>query len=74
MQIYQVENVCEEEMPEESDCVHMARTPTPPTLSPPAITLGNGEALNSEDPLSGENKCQTKAAVLLRNFYLLLMF
>ncbi|XP_048170209.1 polyhomeotic-like protein 3 isoform X5 [Corvus hawaiiensis] len=50
--IYQVENVCEEEMPEDSDCVHMARTPTPPTLSPPAITLGNGEALNSEDPLS----------------------
>lgn len=74
MQIYQVENVCEEEMPEESDCVHMARTPTPPTLSPPAITLGNGEALNSEDPLSGENKCQIKAAVLLRNFYSLLMF
>ncbi|XP_039929980.1 polyhomeotic-like protein 3 isoform X6 [Hirundo rustica] len=50
--IYQVENVCEEEMPEDSDCVHLARTPTPPTLSPPAITLGNGEALNSEDPLS----------------------
>ncbi|XP_064929951.1 polyhomeotic-like protein 3 isoform X3 [Columba livia] len=50
--IYQVENVCEEEMPEESDCVHMARTPTPPTLSPPAIPLGNGETLNSEDPLS----------------------
>ncbi|XP_039412673.1 polyhomeotic-like protein 3 isoform X4 [Corvus cornix cornix] len=50
--IYQVDNVCEEEMPEDSDCVHMARTPTPPTLSPPAITLGNGEALNSEDPLS----------------------
>uniref|UniRef100_A0A8B9ST98 Polyhomeotic homolog 3 n=1 Tax=Anas platyrhynchos TaxID=8839 RepID=A0A8B9ST98_ANAPL len=50
--IYQVENVCEEEMPEESDCVNMVRTPTPPTLSPPAITLGNGEALNSEEPLS----------------------
>uniref|UniRef100_A0A8C3UUP9 Polyhomeotic homolog 3 n=1 Tax=Catharus ustulatus TaxID=91951 RepID=A0A8C3UUP9_CATUS len=52
MQICQVENVCEGEMPEDSDCVHMARTPTPPTLSPPAITLGHGEALNSEDPLS----------------------
>nr|XP_009672042.1 PREDICTED: polyhomeotic-like protein 3 isoform X4 [Struthio camelus australis] len=50
--IYQVENVCEEEMPEESECVHMVRTPTPPTLSPPAITLGNGEALTSEEPLS----------------------
>lgn len=61
MQIYQVENVCEEEMPEDSDCVHMARTPTPPTLSPPAITLGNGEALNSED-LSGEDKCLAKIA------------
>lgn len=69
MQIYQVENVCEEEMPEESDCVHMARTPTPPTLSPPAINLGNGEALTSEDPLSGENKYKTKVALLLRNFY-----
>uniref|UniRef100_A0A8B9Q9S2 Polyhomeotic homolog 3 n=1 Tax=Apteryx owenii TaxID=8824 RepID=A0A8B9Q9S2_APTOW len=50
--IYQVENVCEEEMPEDSECVHMVRTPTPPTLSPPAITLGNGEALTSEEPLS----------------------
>ncbi|KAL2301327.1 hypothetical protein Nmel_011897 [Mimus melanotis] len=50
--ICQVENVCDGEMPEDSDCVHMARTPTPPTLSPPAITLGHGEALNSEDPLS----------------------
>lgn len=62
MQICQVENVCEGEMPEDSDCVHMARTPTPPTLSPPAITLGHGEALNSEDPLSGEDKCQAKVA------------
>uniref|UniRef100_A0A8C4P8J9 Polyhomeotic homolog 3 n=2 Tax=Dromaius novaehollandiae TaxID=8790 RepID=A0A8C4P8J9_DRONO len=50
--IYQVENVCEEEMPEDSECVHMVRTPTPPTLSPPAITLGNGEAHASEEPLS----------------------
>ncbi|NXD09717.1 PHC3 protein, partial [Nothocercus nigrocapillus] len=50
--IYQVENVCEEEMPEDSECAHMVRTPTPPTLSPPAITLGNGEAINSEEPLS----------------------
>ncbi|EMP39825.1 Polyhomeotic-like protein 3 [Chelonia mydas] len=50
--IYQVENVCEEEMPEESECVRMVRTPTPPTLSPPVITLGNGEELASEEPLS----------------------
>ncbi|XP_034636549.1 polyhomeotic-like protein 3 isoform X4 [Trachemys scripta elegans] len=50
--IYQVENMCEEEMPEESECVRMVRTPTPPTLSPPVITLGNGEELASEAPLS----------------------
>ncbi|CAM4715935.1 unnamed protein product [Lepidochelys kempii] len=50
--IYQVENVCEEEMPEESECVRMVRTPTPPTLSPPVITLGNGEELASEESLS----------------------
>ncbi|XP_067392727.1 polyhomeotic-like protein 3 isoform X2 [Emydura macquarii macquarii] len=50
--IYQVENMCEEEMPEESECVPMVRTPTPPTLSPPAIMLGNGEELTSEERLS----------------------
>ncbi|NWI17119.1 PHC3 protein, partial [Crypturellus soui] len=50
--IYQVENVCEEEMPEDSECARVVRTPTPPTLSPPAITLGNGETVNSEEPLS----------------------
>ncbi|KYO34085.1 polyhomeotic-like protein 3 [Alligator mississippiensis] len=50
--IYQVENVCEEEMPDESECARMDRTPTPPTLSPPAIVLGNGEELASEEALS----------------------
>lgn len=55
MQIYQVENVCEEEMPDESECARMDRTPTPPTLSPPAIVLGNGEELASEEALSGKN-------------------
>ncbi|KAH0624140.1 hypothetical protein JD844_007572, partial [Phrynosoma platyrhinos] len=47
--IYQVEEMCEEDIPEESDCVHMARTPTPPTLSPPAI---NREDLSYEEPFS----------------------
>ncbi|XP_020835933.1 polyhomeotic-like protein 3 isoform X4 [Phascolarctos cinereus] len=50
--VYQVEDVCEEEMPEESDeCVRMDRTPPPPTLSPAAITVGRGEDLSSEHPL-----------------------
>nr|XP_056706563.1 polyhomeotic-like protein 3 [Euleptes europaea] len=50
--IYQVEDMCEEEMPEESECVRMARTPTPPTLSPPAITLHNRDELTYEEPFS----------------------
>ncbi|XP_033006516.1 polyhomeotic-like protein 3 isoform X3 [Lacerta agilis] len=50
--IYQVEDMCEEEMPEESDCVRMVRTPTPPTLSPPAITLRNRDELGYEEPFS----------------------
>lgn len=55
LQVYQVEDVCEEEMPEESDeCVRMDRTPPPPTLSPAAITVGRGEDLTSEHPLLGE--------------------
>ncbi|XP_064234978.1 polyhomeotic-like protein 3 isoform X7 [Aotus nancymaae] len=52
LKVYQVEDVCEEEMPEESDeCVRMDRTPPPPTLSPAAITVGRGEDLTSEHPL-----------------------
>ncbi|XP_003218202.1 polyhomeotic-like protein 3 isoform X2 [Anolis carolinensis] len=47
--IYQVEGMCEEDIPEESDCGRMARTPTPPTLSPPAITR---EDLNYEESFS----------------------
>lgn len=55
LQVYQVEDVCEEEMPEESEeCVRMDRTPPPPTLSPAAITVGRGEDLTSEHPLLGE--------------------
>lgn len=50
--VYQVEDVCEEERPEESDeCARMDRTPPPPTLSPAAITVGRGEDLTSEHPL-----------------------
>lgn len=56
MQIYQVEDMCEEEMPEESDCVRMVRTPTPPTLSPPAITLRNRDELGYEEPFSGKKE------------------
>jgi hypothetical protein len=55
LQVYQVEDMCEEEMPEESDeCVRMDRTPPPPTLSPAAITVGRGEDLTSEHPLLGK--------------------
>lgn len=59
MQIYQADDLCEEEMPEESECVRMARTPTPPTLSPPAITLENRGELAYEEPFSGkeEHRC-----------------
>ncbi|XP_063162527.1 polyhomeotic-like protein 3 isoform X2 [Candoia aspera] len=48
--LYQEEDICEDEMPEDSDGVRMARTPTPPTLSPPAITLRNREELTYEEP------------------------
>ncbi|XP_042313426.1 LOW QUALITY PROTEIN: polyhomeotic-like protein 3 [Sceloporus undulatus] len=50
--IYQVDEMCEEDIPEESDCVRMARTPTPPTLSPPAI---NREDLSYEEPFSEQD-------------------
>lgn len=54
-QVYQVEDMCEEEMPGEPDeCVRMDRTPPPPTLSPAAVTVGRGEDLTSEHPLLGE--------------------
>uniref|UniRef100_A0A8C6XQ94 Polyhomeotic homolog 3 n=1 Tax=Naja naja TaxID=35670 RepID=A0A8C6XQ94_NAJNA len=47
--LYQEEDICEDEMPEDSDGVRMARTPTPPTLSPPAITLRSREELTYDD-------------------------
>ncbi|XP_057355884.1 polyhomeotic-like protein 3 isoform X6 [Manis pentadactyla] len=52
LKVYQVEDMCEEEMPGEPDeCVRMDRTPPPPTLSPAAVTVGRGEDLTSEHPL-----------------------
>uniref|UniRef100_A0A8C8SME5 Polyhomeotic homolog 3 n=1 Tax=Pelusios castaneus TaxID=367368 RepID=A0A8C8SME5_9SAUR len=65
--IYQVENVCEEEMPEESECVPMVRTPTPPTLSPPVITLGNGEELTSEERLSEQGVASSVSASVIKS-------
>ncbi|XP_032340393.1 polyhomeotic-like protein 3 isoform X8 [Camelus ferus] len=62
--VYQVEDVCEEEMPEESDeCVRMDRTPPPPTLSPAAITVGRGEDLTSEHPLLEQVELPAVASV-----------
>lgn len=61
--VYQVEDVCEEEMPEESDeCVRMDRTPPPPTLSPAAITVGR-EDLTSEHPLLEQVELPAVASV-----------
>ncbi|XP_029471001.1 polyhomeotic-like protein 3 isoform X3 [Rhinatrema bivittatum] len=51
--VYQVENMCEEQMPEVAeDCNHIMRTPTPPTLSPPPLFTENGEELPVEDTSS----------------------
>ncbi|XP_073929907.1 polyhomeotic-like protein 3 isoform X4 [Castor canadensis] len=62
--VYQVEDMCEEEMPEESDeCVRMDRTPPPPTLSPAAITVGRGEDLTSEHPLLEQVELPAVASV-----------
>ncbi|XP_044525483.1 polyhomeotic-like protein 3 [Gracilinanus agilis] len=62
--VYQVEDVCEEEMPEESDeCIRMDRTPPPPTLSPAAITIGRGEDLSSEHPLLDQVELPAMASV-----------
>ncbi|XP_015983013.2 polyhomeotic-like protein 3 isoform X7 [Rousettus aegyptiacus] len=64
LKVYQVEDVCEEEMPEESDeCVRMDRTPPPPTLSPAAITVGRGEELTSEHPLLEQVELPAVASV-----------
>ncbi|XP_070322537.1 polyhomeotic-like protein 3 isoform X5 [Odocoileus virginianus] len=64
LKVYQVEDVCEEEMPEESEeCVRMDRTPPPPTLSPAAITVGRGEDLTSEHPLLEQVELPAVASV-----------
>ncbi|XP_066097984.1 polyhomeotic-like protein 3 isoform X9 [Saccopteryx bilineata] len=61
--VYQVEDVCEEEMPEESDeGVRLDRTPPPPTLSPAAITVGR-EDLTSEHPLLEQVELPAVASV-----------
>ncbi|XP_031232358.1 polyhomeotic-like protein 3 isoform X3 [Mastomys coucha] len=64
LKVYQVEDVCEEEMPEESDeCARLDRTPPPPTLSPAAITVGRGEDLISEHPLLEQVELPAVASV-----------
>ncbi|XP_028620492.1 polyhomeotic-like protein 3 isoform X4 [Grammomys surdaster] len=64
LKVYQVEDVCEEEMPEESDeCARMDRTPPPPTLSPAAITVGRGEDLTAEHPLLEQVELPAVASV-----------
>ncbi|XP_075806864.1 polyhomeotic-like protein 3 isoform X4 [Microtus pennsylvanicus] len=64
LKVYQVEDVCEEEMAEESDeCARMDRTPPPPTLSPAAVTVGRGEDLTSEHPLLEQVELPAVASV-----------
>ncbi|XP_036045387.1 polyhomeotic-like protein 3 isoform X5 [Onychomys torridus] len=64
LKVYQVEDVCEEEMPEESDeRARMDRTPPPPTLSPAAVTVGRGEDLTSEQPLLEQVELPAVASV-----------
>ncbi|XP_073482280.1 polyhomeotic-like protein 3 isoform X3 [Aquarana catesbeiana] len=53
--VYQVENMCSEEVPmvqQDCDCV-VTQTPTPPTLSPPALPVGSGEELPVDHILQG---------------------
>ncbi|XP_057612835.1 polyhomeotic-like protein 3 isoform X4 [Chionomys nivalis] len=64
LKVYQVEDVCEEEMPEESEeGARTDRTPPPPTLSPAAITVGRGEDLTSEHPLLEQVELPAVASV-----------
>ncbi|KAG9494099.1 hypothetical protein GDO78_001769 [Eleutherodactylus coqui] len=53
--VYQVENLCPEEVPmEQQECVRViSQTPTPPTLSPPALPLGSGEELPVDHIMQG---------------------
>ncbi|XP_069474658.1 polyhomeotic-like protein 3 isoform X2 [Ambystoma mexicanum] len=51
--VYQVDEACDEDMPEASadDHASILRTPTPPTLSPQCVCTGNGHELISENRL-----------------------
>ncbi|KAM4694045.1 polyhomeotic-like protein 3 [Discoglossus pictus] len=52
--VYQVENVCSEEVPVAQECVRViTQTPTPPTLSPPSLPVGSGEAFPIDHALQG---------------------
>ncbi|KAM3930773.1 polyhomeotic-like protein 3 isoform 2-T4 [Leptodactylus fuscus] len=53
--VYHVENLCPEEVPmEQQECVRViTQTPTPPTLSPPALPLGSGEELPVDHIIQG---------------------
>ncbi|XP_044146695.1 polyhomeotic-like protein 3 isoform X1 [Bufo gargarizans] len=53
--VYRVENLCPEEVPmEQQECVRVImQTPTPPTLSPPALPLGSGEELPADHIMQG---------------------
>ncbi|XP_072264187.1 polyhomeotic-like protein 3 isoform X3 [Pyxicephalus adspersus] len=53
--VYQMENICSDEVPVvQQDCVRViTRTPTPPTLSPPALPVGSGEELPVDHILQG---------------------
>ncbi|KAM4041280.1 polyhomeotic-like protein 3 isoform 2-T3 [Anomaloglossus baeobatrachus] len=53
--VYQVENLCPEEVPmEQHECVRViTQTPTPPTLSPPALPLESGVELPADHIMQG---------------------
>ncbi|KAM4771713.1 polyhomeotic-like protein 3 isoform 2-T2 [Rhinophrynus dorsalis] len=53
--VFQVENVCAEEVPEvQQDCVRViTQTPTPPTLSPPALPVGSGDEVPMDQTIQG---------------------
>ncbi|XP_056421135.1 polyhomeotic-like protein 3 isoform X3 [Hyla sarda] len=53
--VYQVGNLCSEEVPiEQQECVRViTQAPTPPTLSPPALPLGSGEELPVDHIMQG---------------------
>lgn len=52
-----MENLCPEEVPVvQQDCVRViTQTPTPPTLSPPALPIGSGQELPVDHHFQGKN-------------------